>query len=301
MGGQTAHAFLCRLSIQIPRNLTYCCSVLNMGNVLPTSAAQQEVDELRRKVIDLFSGQQFLLVGHYGVGKSSFINSVNHVFNVIRDPKFPYQEVAEIFQRETDHGSLVYTTYRPDTTGMYKGLETKELLAKREHAPVFFDVAGINDKIANEIDFKQLLIYLVNGQVKEYTQMIKIYKREEQMDYLAKIPKMDTLRAWSILCVVSLCDAFPQKFLEQVNEAVRQLQVDQGGKNDLVTALCFHLQTLSSTSTDSTQSLSAVAIPRTVNPCRLLTARIDYLGNSDGGERLGRVCYLCRLCILEHL
>ena len=188
---------------------------------------QKEVDTLRSKVFKLFSGQRFLLFGSYGSGKSSLINTINHVLN-LSNPDVRYAEVAEVQHEETDYGTLMFTAY--GSPEMYKELRQ----ASRKNAPVFFDVAGVNDKVASYIDLKQLLIFLLNGKVRKNTEMIKIYNKEKSMDEIAKQREEKALKVWSILCVVSVYDTFPTQLLELVRKAVEQQKTAENGKHNIV-------------------------------------------------------------------
>ena len=239
MGGKFAVSLLCnRLSVQFTGVLNYAhCAVHdfskhhNMGGG-SSRKLEQDVYELRKKTVKLFAHQQLLVVGHVGVGKSSFINTVNHVFNLVCS-KPAYQEISELSGRESNHGTLLFRAYGPKN-GMYEKLKDSEFSREQDGAPIFFDVAGVNDKIVGSIDFKQLLIHLVNGQVKEYTEMVKVYNSQKQLEELSTQPKVNSLKAWVILCVVSLCDEFPQKLLEQVYLAVNELKSKQTGKNNVL-------------------------------------------------------------------
>ena len=196
---------------------------------------EEKVAALKKEVINLFNGQQLLLLGHYGVGKSSFINTVNHVLNLVQ-PNVPYQELAELSARESDHGTLIYRAYGPRKK-MYMALKESDFSAKQDFGPIFFDVAGVNDKIVNEFDLKQFLIHLVNGQVKEYTDMVRIYNREDQMEQMRDESKVDNLRAWSIICLVSVADAFPTRLLQHVDQALKELKVQPGGGKSAIFAI----------------------------------------------------------------
>lgn len=189
-----------------------------------------EVSSLRQTVFKLFQGQQLLLVGYAGVGKSSLINSINHVIN-LAVPMVSYQEVAAIAAGEPDHGTLVYRSYSSDKE-MYHALESGELTEVRRRAPTFFDVAGVVERLLQgDFDFKNLLTLLVKGKVEEFTQMVEVFNHpDEKLEKFRKAGSMDCQRAWSMLCVVALSDGFPGKLLEHVAAAVKELCPLQGGE-----------------------------------------------------------------------
>ena len=131
--------------------------------------------------------------------------------------------MAEISTLESHHRTLIYRTYGPPNV-TYTALQESEFSAKQKFAPTFFDVAGVTDKIVNDFDLKQFLIYLINGQVKEYTHMVKIYRKAQDVEQMRKQRKVNSQRAWSLICVVSVADAFPVKLLLHVCEALKELQ-----------------------------------------------------------------------------
>ena len=189
---------------------------------------QKEVNELRTKVIKLFHGQQILFVGTPGSGKSSFVNTVNHALNLV-DPEVPYQEFARIGGTGADHGTMTYRTYTMKR-GLFQSLKSQ--VPNPSNAPKFFDIAGVSETLLqrDHFDFKQLLIYLVQGKVKEFTQMIEVYNNKQQLKEIEKQEAIKSNKVWIMVCVVSLYDPFPQLFLEQVASAARELESQDGGK-----------------------------------------------------------------------
>ena len=201
-----------------------------MGKTLSKEEQEQkEVNELRTKVIKLFQGQQLLFVGTIGSGKSSFVNTVNHALNLV-DPKVPYQELARIGATDAVHGTMTYRTYT-----MKKGLfqSLKSQVPDPSNAPRLFDIAGVTEQLLQKdnFDFKQVLVYLIQGKVKELTQMIKLYNSKQQLQEIGKQEEVEENKVWIMVCVVSLYDPFPQLLLEQVASAVQELEPQNGGKN----------------------------------------------------------------------
>ena len=189
------------------------------------SVEQREVVELRKKVINLFSGQELLVVGHVGVGQASFVNTVNHVINLVQ-PRFPYHEIAQVDGRGEDfHGSFLSRSNGP-RTGMYLALKESEFSAKQKLGPIFCNIAGFSYGI--NFYLKQLLVSLFNSQVGN---MVQMYANKEEIELLSKGRRADNNRA-RLLCMVSVADTFPQQFLEHVSEA--QIELRSYGKSKIV-------------------------------------------------------------------
>ena len=197
-----------------------------MGNFLE-SVQQREVAELRKKVINLFSYQQLLLVGHLGVGKSSFVNTVNYVINLVK-PRSVHAEIAEVFNQE-DRGSCAYMSYGSDR-GMYGALRESKFSAEQMRGPIFYDLPGF--KYSIDFDLTQMLIYLVNGQVREDTYMVKMFNNKEKIEQWITPRREDNQRPQIVLCMVSVADTFPQQLLEHVSEA--QIKLQSYGESKIV-------------------------------------------------------------------
>ena len=196
----------------------------------PPPPTQKEVDEMRRTVIRLFDGQQLLLVGPVGSGKSSLINSINHVIN-LEDPHARYQELARISSGEANHGTVTYRSYIAERT-LFHALKETNLLPDSSIAPRLFDVAGVDQQLLdNGFNLTQLLIYLLGGQVREYTEMIAMFNDESALNNLSQQAAIEANRAWSMICVISLSEPFPRELLEQVHKALNETESHQGGKN----------------------------------------------------------------------
>ena len=196
----------------------------------PPPPTQKEVDEMRRTVIRLFDGQQLLLVGPVGSGKSCLINSINHVIN-LEDPNARYQELARISSGKANHGTVTYRSYIAERT-LFHALKEKNLLTDPSIAPSLFDVAGVDKQLLDSgFNLKQLLICLVRGQVREYTQMIAIFNDGSTLNNLSQQAAIEANRAWSMICVISLNEPFPKELLEQVHNALNETESHQGGKN----------------------------------------------------------------------
>ena len=194
------------------------------------SSPQYEVDELRQAVIKLFNGQQLLFVGTVGSGKSSLVNSINYVLNLKRSESVVYQEVARISAGEADHGTLTYRTYSSENK-LFHELKEMNLLQDPSRAPKLVDIAGINEQVLNDgFDLKQLLIYLVTGKVREFTQMVQLFNSAGELEKISKQEKVQANRTWLMICVISLEEPFPKKFFHQVAEALKKL-CSEGGKH----------------------------------------------------------------------
>ena len=94
-------------------------------------------DDLRMKVIHLFESQQLLVFGFMGSGKTSLINSFNHVINLSVDKFAAFQEVGE-FALSNRHVTLTYETFGP-TKNMYHLLK-RENKRQWEQGPRLFDL-----------------------------------------------------------------------------------------------------------------------------------------------------------------
>ena len=187
-------------------------------------------DDLRMKVIHLFEGQQLLVFGFMGSGKTSLINSFNHVINRSVDKSAAFQEVGE-FALSQEHVTLTYETFGP-TKNMYHLLK-RENKRQWEQGPKFFDLPGINSKMVagqQRIDqMAQLLTHLVRGQVKEFTEIVSLCDPAADLKGLDEQIRVDKRRPWSILCVLPLDADFQTEILKIVDKVERASKQDRGG------------------------------------------------------------------------
>ena len=117
----------------------------------------------RKKLLDSFNSQKYLMIGAPGAGKSSFINSFNYVMNLIFDEDVDYEEVAEVGGGKGFSKTQMFEEFSAELDeGMYSKMTDEEMRAK---APAFFDVAGI----PNQSKYSALIQAMAQGKVEDDT------------------------------------------------------------------------------------------------------------------------------------
>ena len=184
---------------------------------------EQVNNDLRGKVIDLFDSQQLLVLGLLGSGKTSLINSFNHVINLSVDNLAIFQEVGDFAPASTPV-TLTYATYGPKRK-LYNLLKESNPLVW-ERAPTFFDIPGIDSKYFDGEKaighLSQLLNHIVRGQVKEFSDLLSLYDSKADLKQIQDQLPIDAWRPQSILCVLDLSIPLRTEFLTKVVTKVVQ-------------------------------------------------------------------------------
>ena len=141
-----------------------------------------------------------------------------------------YQELATISAGEANHGTVTYRSYTAERN-LFHALKITDLLEDPSIAHTIFDVAGGDEQLLNnKFNLKDLLIYLVQGKVKEYTSMIAMLNDESALSSLSQEVTIETNGAWSMICVNLVAAPFLQVFFKEVYEALKEAACHQRGK-----------------------------------------------------------------------
>jgi hypothetical protein len=194
------------------------------------SNVEEDCSRLEKNVIDHFEGQQLLIFGAMGSGKTSLINSFNHVINQSVNRSVEYQEVGEIADSQR-HVTLTFQTYGHERN-MYHLLKTQQP-TQFEKGPRFFNSVGLNAKMLDGDEkiknMAKLLTLLISGKVEEFTEMLPLVDPEAHLDQLDHQLPVDKNRAWSVLCVQALNVDFSSEIFKVVDSVERASKKNQGG------------------------------------------------------------------------
>eukprot|EP00118_Oscarella_pearsei_P025775 m.308751 g.308751 ORF g.308751 m.308751 type:complete len:289 (+) comp44679_c0_seq1:107-973(+) len=195
-----------------------------MGGILG-SFEDSEIRSLRQSVMNRFKGQNFLLLGQPGVGKSSIVNSFNYVINLHELPNSPYVEVATV-----GSGEIQQTVRLQKYDGRGKGRMYSELdLDGRQSAPGFIDLIGL----PNREFLSDLIQHFVDGKIPHNTALKKALDADdatERQNLIDDNPDIQRdLVAWTILFVVSAASSeFPENLASDVLDAVSRVNEAEG-------------------------------------------------------------------------
>ena len=142
--------------------------------------SREEVDELRDDMISTFDSQRILLFGRYGAGKSSIINTFNHVTNLVQHDVKQIAAIAEEGSSEADTKTRCYTVYGTNTAeAMYEYLkESKigELRTLFTKAPEFIDTPGIPPSVDRKLEMMAFYKKALKGDVATGFNLQEYYK-----------------------------------------------------------------------------------------------------------------------------
>ena len=157
------------------------------------SASKEEVQQRRREVIGLFHGQKLLLLGGDGHGKSSLINTINHVIR-LENQDAVYEEVAEMGTGGETKTQFL-TRYRREDSMLFEGV-------RGSNFPVFLDTIGLSESNQNAV--VKLVPLLATGKISEETNLRELLE-DAKLDSFEVPQNADKeLKAWSIIFVGSL-------------------------------------------------------------------------------------------------
>lgn len=159
---------------------------------------QKEVSDCRKEVTELFVGQKFLLVGGEGHGKSSLINTFNHVIR-LAEPDVVYEEVAQL-GAGTASGStktVLLTKYAKENSMLFYNVDLTP-----SNFPVFMDTLGLNENDQLQSRIVDFIQALAAGKISEGTDLQGILQEVDTNFDDAQLD--DDMAAWSIIFVASV-------------------------------------------------------------------------------------------------
>jgi GTP-binding protein EngB required for normal cell division len=155
---------------------------------------EKEVSDRRKEVIDLFNGQQFLLLGGEGHGKSSLINTFGHVTR-LADPNVVFEEVAQEGACYGSTKTVNLTRYTKENSMLFYGVPDQ---TPPRNFPVFLDTIGLNE----EVRYAEFVEALAAGRIPE-GEDLQAMLEAIPTDYNDVHPNED-MAAWSIIFVGSV-------------------------------------------------------------------------------------------------
>lgn len=174
---------------------------------------QERVAGLRMNIRRLCNGQRFVVVGGDGHGKSSSINTFNHVMR-LQDPDAKYQELAEVGPAHHTKTLIVRKFICQPT--MFGG------------AVEFVDVSGMSQNDQSKVP--QMVKLLVEGRLPEGTDIRPLLGSNVDLDQFLDF-SVEQLRCWSIIYVASASHVIERKLAGRVGQAGKELE--KSGKSVL--------------------------------------------------------------------
>jgi energy-coupling factor transporter ATP-binding protein EcfA2 len=187
------------------------------------------LDELRKEVVESFSGQKILLVGPQGSGKSSLINTFDMVLH-LTDPKYPFMEWAVYGPGKTDEYKENPTTFhyrKYHIERLYKNLEKFLGDTPPDKCPTFFDTTGFCG--TGKIREDDLLVNIASGNMPEDTELLSIMEGGKKCDDVFTEQNKE-LQSWSIVFVASAQSDFPREIAKICYAAWEKLERTGRGK-----------------------------------------------------------------------
>ena len=186
----------------------------------PVDDVKQEVQRRREEVKALFQGQKLLVLGGDGHGKSSLINTFNHVIR-LADPNVVYDEVARV---GTAHNTTTIrlVKYGKEDSALFHGVEN----IAPSNFPVFLDTVGLPEN--EQISVIELVQSLAQGKIKEDTDLQELLKASDIN--FKDLKSDDGMAAWSILFVGSIHHPAVVKLARNVGEASVKIEKETGGE-----------------------------------------------------------------------
>lgn len=178
------------------------------------------VDQLRADILSSCKGQKFLLIGGDGHGKSSLINSMNHVLR-LQDPQAKFQEIAGMGAGRGKTKTASFRNYDEDLK-LFTGVERE----KGTKMPHFQDLCGMSENETSNC--LKLIPLLAAGQIKDGTDMREYMDGDFDLSSIAQ-PTDKQLRCWSIIFVASAYHDFPVKLATHLREAADRYEVGGQG------------------------------------------------------------------------
>ena len=172
----------------------------------------QEVQERRTEVTNLFAGQKLLVLGGDGHGKSSLINTFNHVIR-LADPNVVYEEVAEVGPSQSVTKTPYLNRYKKEDSALFLGVQGSNF-------PVFLDTAGMNEDDKVQAKIVQLVKALAAGKIQQRADTKALLA-----DFKTNFDKMEAdedMAAWTIIFVASAAYESLLALARSVGEAVDQ-------------------------------------------------------------------------------
>jgi energy-coupling factor transporter ATP-binding protein EcfA2 len=191
-------------------------------------AVLKNVKELREETYKRFDKQQLVLVGYAGAGKASLINTFNYATNRGNGP-VAYQDITEKETKKTGSVSVTYRSYGP--AHLFRSLNATVQQRRLQRAcPRLFDVLGLTEKLLKSgFELKSLLCHLVNGEVTGLINVVSPFNSEQGLQKIQEQEVLNPRRRWSMVCVISLTDPFPNDLLERVAESCKAIAPLQRG------------------------------------------------------------------------
>ena len=149
-----------------------------MGSTPEKKKQEEAMDRYRKEVLSLFNGQTFLLIGDYGVGKSSFINTVNHEIRLSTNPYALFHEVADTSPAYDWPATRFLKTYTKDH-GLFPGVNFS-----KDQIPIkFIDTCGMSGGRQDRMGKLQtVIVRLVRGQIAEGTDLERLTQTDHGFD-----------------------------------------------------------------------------------------------------------------------